>query len=137
MTYKHQQKQKLKKELERLSTQLKSFLIYSGLLRKVNLAVKSISKVIDIRHSKKLLKVQQSQKQQKKITNFGVLFEKKQYIIFHSAICLKTNMMRCRMVLITIFLEILKITKLTQELNFFLKTFLDTYPIFQNIILTE
>ena len=55
-----------------LSIQLKSTLhimIYSILLHKINLAVKSKSKVISICHSKKLLKFQQSQKQQKKTTN--------------------------------------------------------------------
>ena len=84
MMYKHQQKEKLKINIKRLSIQLKLVLhvmIYSLLQHKVNLAIKSKSKVIGIHHSKKLLKFQQSQKQQKKtINNFSLYnFSKDEY----------------------------------------------------------
>ena len=72
ITYKHQQEQNLKKDIKRLSIQLKSVfhsMAYSVLLRKFNLAVKIKLKVIGICHSKKLLKFQQSYKQQKKTTH--------------------------------------------------------------------
>ena len=82
MTYKCQQKQKLKKDIKRLSMQLKSTLhivVYSVLLHQANLAVKSKSKVISIqRHSKKLLKLQQSQKQWKKTTNSSGFIRKEE-----------------------------------------------------------
>ena len=58
MTYIHQQEQKLKIDIKRLSIQVKSSLhimIYSVLLHKVNLAVESKSKDLRIRDNKKPL----------------------------------------------------------------------------------
>ena len=64
MQVKHQEKKKLKQEIKTLSTQLKialSMLVYTTLLHRINIAVKSRIKSIAKRHEKKLSKFKKRQ----------------------------------------------------------------------------
>ena len=64
MQVKHQEKKKLKQEIKALSTQLKialSMLVYTTLLHRINIAVKSRIKSIAKRHEKKLSKFKKRQ----------------------------------------------------------------------------
>lgn len=94
MTYIHQQEQKLKIDIERLSIQVKSSLhimIYSVLLHKVNLAVESKSKVLRIRDNKKPLTFK---KQQKETTNSSDFIQKEAIHNFLSYnLCKKEHML--------------------------------------------
>ena len=94
MTYIHQQEQKLKIDIKRLSIQVKSSLhimIYSVLLHKVNLAVESKSKVLRIRDNKKPLTFK---KQQKETTNSSDFIQKEAIHNFLSYnLCKKEHML--------------------------------------------
>ena len=64
MQAKHQEKKKLKQKIKALSTQLKNALprlVYTTLLHRINIAVKSRIKSIAKRHEKKLSKFRKHQ----------------------------------------------------------------------------
>ena len=69
LQHKHRQKKRLKSEIRKISIQLKlslSLLIYSTLLRKINIAVKSISIAISFKHKKKLMNLRKKQQEHNK-----------------------------------------------------------------------
>ena len=69
LQHKHREKKRLKSEIRKISIQLKlslSLLIYSTLLRKINIAVKSISIAISFKHKKKLMNLRKKQQEHNK-----------------------------------------------------------------------
>ena len=69
LQHKHQQKKRLKSEIKKISIQLKlslSLLVYSALLHKINIAVKSRLTAISFKYKKKLMNLQKKQQEHKK-----------------------------------------------------------------------
>ena len=64
MQRKHLEKKKLRKEIRSVSIQLKlclTILVYTVLLQRINMVVRSREKAINLRHQKKLLKLRKRQ----------------------------------------------------------------------------
>ena len=58
LEHKHGQKKRLKSEIKKITIQLKlrlSWLVYSALLQKINIAIKSRSSAISFKHKKKVM----------------------------------------------------------------------------------
>ena len=87
-------------------------MLYSLLLHKFNLAVKIKLKVIGICHSNKPLK------KQKKTNNFSGFIRNGAIHNFSTYNWSMTKIMLYLMALITMFLEMFNVTKLTENLNF-------------------
>ena len=113
---KHIEKKKLKKELQSICIQLKSVLglfLYDALLHQVSFAVKSRQKAILKRHEKKLIKFRKNQNiaPQSHKPSFKPSLHRVTYQMQKSQLYL--------MVWTLIFPQILTVTKLQQNLNFF------------------